>query len=111
MFLSRRQFITAFAFACLTTSKGFNATTFAQQRYLNAEVYKIQLYAVTEEQKGFIDMVITLAEKQVIPPATVEKCFFYARKKADKHRRYYYFKKALEFALKEKGYDLNGLMK
>ena len=39
----------------------------------------MELYALTEEQKAFIDIVISLAEEQAIPPSIVEKCFFYAR--------------------------------
>ena len=108
MSLTRRQFAAALFCAVLA---GTNSVCSAQQqRYLNADVYKAELYALTDEQKAYIDAVIALAEKQIIPPSIVEKCFFYARKKAQQHRRYYYFQKALTFALKEKGYDLEKLL-
>ena len=110
MSLTRRQFATALFCAVLAGTGRFSSECSAQQRYLNADVYKMELYALTEEQKAFIDIVISLAEEQTIPPSIVEKCFFYARKKSQKHRRYYYFKKALEFALNEKGYNLEKLM-
>ena len=110
MSLTRRQFAAALFCAVLAGTGRFGSVCSAQQRYLNADVYKMELYALTEEQKAFIDIVISLAEEQAIPPSIVEKCFFYARKKSQKHRRYYYFKKALEFALNEKGYDLEKLM-
>ena len=110
MSLTRRQFAAALFCAVLAGTGRFDSVCSAQQRYLDADVYKAELYALTEEQKAYIDAVIDLAEDQIIPPSIVEKCFFYARKKAQKRRRYYYFQKALEFALKEKGYDLEKLL-
>ena len=110
MSLTRRQFAAALFCAVLAGTSRFDSVCSAQQRYLDADVYKAELYALTDEQKAYIDAVIDLAEDQIIPPSIVEKCFFYARKKAQQHRRYYYFQKALIFALKEKGYDLEKLL-
>ncbi len=73
---------------CLLATKGVQA-----RPPLTAEEIKAGLRTVSIEEEGFVDRVVDLAHRGVLPTSMVESTFQWARKKAE--HRFQYFKRAM----------------
>lgn len=104
---TRRNFIFGSAAAVLSGWGLLHSPAALGAGYLDKDVYIMQLYAITDEQKTFIENVVYLAQNKEISPEVVMACFSYARKKAEKHRRYYYFRTSLYKIFEDRGVDLD----
>ncbi|MCR4413316.1 MAG: hypothetical protein NUV77_12930 [Thermoguttaceae bacterium] len=84
----RLAFLGAIALVFFIASGAESATT-----TLDAQTIKAGLRTTTVEEHGFVDRVVGLAEKGVLPPQLVESTFQWARKKP--YFRFQYFKRGL----------------
>ncbi len=84
----RLAFLGAVALVFFIASAAESATT-----RLDAQTIKAGLRTTTVEENGFVDRVVGLAEKGVLPPQLVESTFQWARKKP--YFRFQYFKRGL----------------
>lgn len=71
---------------------------------LDPEEMKAALKTTTIEEQGFIDKVVDLAERGILPPALVWKTFIWARRKPE--HKYQYFRKALILQALRLGVDI-----
>jgi hypothetical protein len=68
---------------------------------LDAGVMKVALHAATPGEEKFIDNVLTLVEKDVLPIDLVQSTFLWAKKKSN--HKFQYFKRGLILRAKEQG--------
>lgn len=76
----------------------------AEKGPLDANTIKVALHTNTAEENGFIDRVLALVDRHVLPLDMVESTFLWARKKP--HNKFQYFKRGLILRAQQQGIGL-----
>jgi hypothetical protein len=88
----------AFALVAAVGSRTAAATS------LDASTMKAALRTATPEEDGFIDKVLTLVERKVLPADLVESTFLWAKRKP--RNKFQYFKRGLTVRAAQQGISL-----
>jgi len=86
----RRESIVVLCSMC--ASLGMTGRAWADNR-LDPDAMRVALHTSTEEEDGFIDLVVEMAVKGTLPPATVESVFLWAKRKPK--RQFQYFRRGM----------------
>jgi hypothetical protein len=76
----------------------------AKASTLDANTMKVALHTNTAEENGFIDRVLALVDRHVLPLDMVDSTFLWARKKP--HNKFQYFKRGLILRAQQQGIGL-----
>jgi hypothetical protein len=79
----------------------FAAPTRAADSPLDADTMKVALHTATPEEDGFIERVLTLVSKNVLPLDLVDSTFLWAKRKP--RNKFQYFKRGLILRAAERG--------